>query len=548
MTQPIHQPVWSELSEHAKGMKGRHLRDLFADDVQRVERFRQEVAGLYVDYSKQRIVPETLTLLRRLAEQQQVLDLRDAMFEGEAINRTEGRAVLHVALRNRGNRPILVNDEDVMPKVNKTLARIRQFVDSIHEGHWLGYTGKPIKDIVNIGIGGSDLGPHTVCEALASHRMDGMRAHFVSNVAPSAIGNLLNDLDPEQTLFVVASKSFTTQETLTNAHAARRWFVDRSRDESAVPKHFVAVSTNEEKVHEFGIDTDHMFPFWDWVGGRYSLWSAIGLPIALYIGMDGFERLLEGAHAMDEHFRTAPIETNLPLTLGLIDVWNSNFLGADTVAILPYGTRLHRLPAYLQQAIMESNGKSVDKAGKAVRYQTGQIAWGGPGTNGQHAYYQLLHQGTRMVPSDFIAAIHTHTPVGNQQSMLLANMLAQSRALMLGRTLQTVEAEMREQGADQEEIDLIAPHRVCHGNQPSTTILFPRMTPEAVGSLIALYEHRIFTAGAIWNIDSFDQWGVELGKQMAGELLPVVGHTPRPGDFDESTESLLSVISREWLT
>ncbi len=546
MSQPIHQPAWSDLASHAEEMRSTQLQDLFDADPDRVSRFQMEVAGLYTDYSKQRITTDTIGMLQALAKQQDVLGLRDAMFDGQAINTTEDRAVLHVALRNRSNRPILVDGEDVMPKVNKTLARIRHFVDSVHEGRWLGHTGKPIKEIVNIGIGGSDLGPRMICEALASHRIEGMRAHFVSNVAPSEIGNLLRDLDPEQTLFVVASKTFTTQETLANAHAARRWFVEATGDESAISRHFVAVSTNAERVAEFGIDTDHMFPFWDWVGGRYSLWSAIGLPIALYIGMDGFERLLEGAHAMDEHFRTAPADDNLPLLLGLVDVWNTNFLQAETLAILPYGTRLEHLPAYLQQAIMESNGKSVDREGNPVGYQTGAIAWGGPGTNGQHAFYQLLHQGTRLIPCDFIASIHTHTPVANQQAMLLANMLAQARALMLGRSRETVEAEMRSAGADESEIARIAPHRVCHGNQPSTTILFPRMTPEAVGALVALYEHRIFVAGAIWSIDSYDQWGVELGKQMAGEVLPVIGHTPKPGSFDPSTEALLSKISRNW--
>lgn len=546
MSQLIESAAWQALVSHAQNHKSIHLADMFAEDAERAQRFSSSVAGLYVDYSKQRVTGETLGLLQRLATDCGVLTRRDAMFQGALINTTEQRAVLHVALRNRSNRPVLVDGVDVMPEVNAVLQRMRRFTDAVHEGRWLGFSGERITDVVNIGIGGSDLGPRMICDALASHAQYPMRAHFIANIAPSEIANLLKTLDPARTLFVVASKTFTTQETLTNAHTARRWLLDHAGDEAAVAKHFVAVSTNRVEVEAFGIDADHMFGFWDWVGGRYSLWSAIGLPIALYIGMDGFERLLEGAHAMDEHFRTAPAGENLPLTLGLIDVWNSNFLGAETLAVLPYGTRLGRLPAYLQQASMESNGKSVDLTGQRVDYATGPVVWGGSGTNGQHAFYQLLHQGTRLIPSDFIAAIRTHTPVGDQQAMLLANLLAQTRALMLGRSLESVMGEMRASGAHEETIARIAPHRVCLGNQPSTTILFPLMTPEAVGALVALYEHRIFVAGAIWHIDSYDQWGVELGKQMAGELLPAVGQTPKPGTFDASTEALLHTIHQHW--
>ncbi|MDA3876156.1 MAG: glucose-6-phosphate isomerase [Halothiobacillus sp.] len=546
MSQLIQSAAWQALETHAQTQKRIHLADLFDGNPGRAQVFVSSVAGLHVDYSKQRITPETLKLLRQLANDQDVLTRRDAMFEGARINTTENRAVLHVALRNRGNRPILADGKDVMPEINDVLRRMRRFTDAVHEGRWLGCSGERITDVVNIGIGGSDLGPRMICHALASHAQYDMRAHFIANIAPSEIANLLKTLDPARTLFVVASKTFTTQETLTNAHTARRWLLDFAGDETAVAKHFVAVSTNRAEVEAFGIDAEHMFGFWDWVGGRYSLWSAIGLPIALYIGMDGFERLLEGAHAMDEHFRTAPVAENLPLTLGLIDVWNSNFLGAETLAVLPYGTRLGRLPAYLQQASMESNGKSVDLDGHRVDYVTGPVVWGGPGTNGQHAFYQLLHQGTRLIPSDFIAAIRTHTPVGDQQAMLLANLLAQTRALMLGRSLEAVKQEMQASGADADTIARIAPHRVCLGNQPSTTILFPQMTPEAVGALVALYEHRIFVAGAIWHIDSYDQWGVELGKQMAGELLPAVGHAA-PGTFDASTEALLQTIHQHWV-
>ena len=540
-------PAWQKLVHHGEQMKSVHLSDLFTQNPERAATYAQQVAGLHVDYSKQRITRDTLDLLQQLAADCGVLARRDAMYSGEKINTTENRAVLHVALRNRSNHPILVDGENVMPEVNTVLRRMRQFTDSVHEGRWLGYSGERITDVVNIGIGGSDLGPRMVCDALASHGLPGIRVHFVANIAPSEIASLLKTLDPSRTLFVVASKTFTTQETLTNAHAARRWFLDHAPDESAIEKHFVAVSTNHKAVAAFGINTDNMFGFWDWVGGRYSLWSAIGLPIALYIGMDGFERLLEGAHAMDEHFRHTPAEQNLPLILGLIDVWNSSFLGAETLAVLPYGTRLGRLPAYLQQASMESNGKSVDLDGQRVDYATGPVVWGGAGTNGQHAFYQLLHQGTRLIPTDFIASIRTHSPIGDQQAMLLSNMLAQTRALMLGRGLDSVVAEMKAAGIDDETIARVSPHRVFLGNQPSSTILFPQMTPEAVGALIALYEHRIFVAGAIWHIDSYDQWGVELGKQMAGELLPAIGKAPVAGSFDPSTEALLSTIHKHWI-
>ncbi|MGC9456393.1 MAG: glucose-6-phosphate isomerase [Halothiobacillaceae bacterium] len=535
-------PAWQALEEHARRHQRTHLRDLFAEDPDRARRYRAEVAGLYVDYAKQRIDDAVLADLEQLARDRGVETLRDRMFAGERINMTENRAVLHVALRNRANRPIRVDGHDVMPAVNAVLERMRVFADRVHGGDWTGFDGQRITDVVNIGIGGSDLGPRMVCEALASHAVSGMSAHFVSNVAPSELANLLKGLDPATTLFIVASKTFTTQETLANARAARCWLVDAAGDEAAVARHFVAVSTNAEAVAGFGIDTDNMFGFWDWVGGRYSLWSAVGLPIILYVGMSNFLKLLEGAHAMDEHFRTAPLADNLPLRLGLIGIWNNNFLGAETQAVLPYGTRLRNLPAYLQQASMESNGKHVDVTGQPVGVDTGAVLWGGPGTNGQHAYYQLIHQGTRLIPCDFIASVSTHTPLGEQQDMLLANLLAQSRALMLGRSRDEIAAQMRRQGAEESEIARLAPHRECLGNRPSTTILFPAMTPAALGALVALYEHRIFVEGAIWGLDSFDQWGVELGKQMAGELLPDVGAVPAPGKYDGSTEHLLAFI------
>ncbi|MFP4154501.1 MAG: glucose-6-phosphate isomerase [Halothiobacillaceae bacterium] len=535
-------PAWQALEEHARRHQRIHLRDLFAQDPDRARRYRSEVAGLHVDYAKQRIDDAVLTDLENLARDREVETLRDRMFAGERINVTENRAVLHVALRNRANRPIRVAGQDIMPAINAVLERMRVFADRVHSGDWTGFDGQRITDVVNIGIGGSDLGPRMVCEALASHAVPGMSAHFVSNVAPSELANLLKELDPATTLFIVASKTFTTQETLANARAARRWLLDAAGDEAAVARHFVAVSTNAEAVAGFGIDTDNMFGFWDWVGGRYSLWSAIGLPIILYVGMSNFLRLLEGAHELDEHFRTAPLADNLPMRLGLIGIWNNNFLGAETLAVLPYGTRMRSLPAYLQQASMESNGKHVDVTGAVIGVDTGAVLWGGPGTNGQHAYYQLIHQGTRLIPCDFIASVRTHTPLGAQQDMLLANLLAQSRALMLGRSRDEIAAQMRRQGADEEQIARLAPHRECLGNRPSTTILFPAMTPRALGALVALYEHRIFVEGAVWGLDSFDQWGVELGKQMAGELLPDIGAMPAPGKYDGSTENLLSFI------
>jgi len=534
--------AWAALVAHAEQYRHVHLRDMFATDPDRGRRYSANVAGLYVDYSKQRVDDQTLKLLEDLARERDVEGWRDRMFAGEKINFTEGRAVLHVALRNRANTPMMVDGRDVMPAVNAELAKMRHFADMVHSGQWVGFSGKRITDVVNIGIGGSDLGPRMVCKALSHYAVPGIRVHFVANIAPSELGLLLTQLDPETTLFIVASKTFTTQETLTNAASAKEWLLRHAGDPSAVAKHFVAVSTNAEKVREFGIDTANMFEFWDWVGGRYSVWSAIGLPIVLAIGMENFERFLTGAYEMDQHFRTAPMSENLPLRLGLISVWNHSLLGIESLVVLPYGTRLSELPAYLQQADMESNGKTIDREGRRVEYLTGPIVWGGLGTNGQHAYYQLLHQGSRNITCDFISAVRTRTPLGAQKDMLLANLLAQSRALMLGRSYDEVATQMRRAGASEDEIRRLAPHRVCEGNRPSTTIMYAELTPEILGALIALYEHRIFVQGVIWGLNSYDQWGVELGKQMANELLPDIAAAQAPGKYDSSTESLLAYI------
>ncbi|MFP4639010.1 MAG: glucose-6-phosphate isomerase [Guyparkeria sp.] len=539
-------PVWQILEVKATEHMRRHPSKWFEADPDRAERLSGYAAGLAIDYSKQRLTDDVIDALLALAEERGVLKTRDAMFAGEHINGSEDRAVLHVALRNRANRPIVTDGKDVMPEVNAVLDHMERFVNAVHSGEWRGYAGDRITDVVNIGVGGSDLGTRMVCRALGSYADQNIRAHFVSNIAPSDLASKLAVLDPKTTLFVVSSKSFGTQETLANARSARRWFLQSAPDEEAIKKHFVAVSTHTERVRDFGIDPANMFPIWDWVGGRYSLWSAIGLPIALYLGMDRFMRLLDGAHAMDEEFRTREGRDNLPLILGLIDVWNADFLGSDSLAVFPYGTRLGFLPAHLQQLMMESNGKRVRIDGQPVDSHTSAVLWGGLGTNGQHAFYQLLHQGTRLIPSDFICSVRTHSPIDRQQRQLLANFVAQSRALMLGRSQEEVEAQMREEGADEETIRRIAPHRVCPGGQPSNTILFPEMTPEAVGALLALYEHRVFVAGAVWQIDSFDQWGVELGKQMANEVEPYIGEGPDHRPFDGSTRWLLDEIARHW--
>ncbi|MCP5367004.1 MAG: glucose-6-phosphate isomerase [Hyphomicrobiales bacterium] len=539
MTAPTDLPAWKALAAHADATADRHMRHLFAADPGRFDRFSVELDGLLLDYSKNRIEAETMGLLMDLARARDVEGWRARMFAGERINTTENRAVLHVALRNRANDPIRVDGEDVMPGVNAVLAKMRRFSDSVRDGTWRGATGKAITDVVNIGIGGSDLGPVMVCEALKPYWKPGLTPRFVSNVDGTHMAETLKAVDPETTLFLVASKTFTTQETLTNAHTARDWLV-KALGEAAVAKHFAALSTNAKAVSAFGIDTANMFEFWDWVGGRYSLWSAIGLPIAIAIGMDAFEDLLAGGHAMDGHFRSAPLEANMPVILAMIGVWNANFLGMRSYAVLPYDQYLHRLAAYLQQADMESNGKGVTRAGAAVAWGTGPVLFGEPGTNGQHSFYQLIHQGTHPVPCDFIAPARSHNPVGDHHAKLLSNFFAQTEALMTGKTAAEAEADMTAQGLDPATIAMLLPHKQFPGNRPSNSILVDMVTPRTLGMLIALYEHKIFVQGIVWGVNSYDQWGVELGKLLAGRILPeLAGDGPVDG-HDGSTNGLIN--------
>jgi glucose-6-phosphate isomerase len=539
-------PAWKALLDHKRAIEGTHMRELFAKDPQRFTKMSREACGVFVDFSKHRANDDTLRLLLALAKQAEVETWRDRMFAGDKINGTEGRAVLHTALRNRSNRPVHVDGGDVMPEINRVLAKMRDFTERVRGGAWKGHTGKTITDVINIGIGGSDLGPVMVTEALRAYGKPDLRAHFVSNVDGTHIAEALRSVDPERTLFVVASKTFTTQETLTNARTARAWLLEKlGADQSAVAKHFVALSTNAKEVAAFGIDTANMFEFWDWVGGRYSLWSAIGLSIACAIGMDRFEELLAGGHEMDEHFRTAPLDRNVPVLLGMLGVWYANFFGAETHAILPYDQYLHRFAAYFQQGDMESNGKGVDRHGNRITdYSTGPIIWGEPGTNGQHAFYQLIHQGTRLIPCDFIAPIETHNPIGKHHEMLLANFFAQTEALMKGKTPEEARAELEAQGVAAARVAQLVPHKTFTGNRPTTSIVVQKVTPKTLGSLIAMYEHKIFVQGIVWDIYSFDQWGVELGKQLASKILPEL---EAPGDVtthDSSTNGLINLYKR----
>jgi glucose-6-phosphate isomerase len=514
------------------------MRDLFDEDPQRAERLSLTLGDLLFDYSKNRVTDETLKLLLALAHECDVPAWIERMFTGEPINGTEGRPVLHTALRNQSGRPVMAKGHDVMPDVKRVLAQMRTFTDAIRDGSWVGYTGKAITDVVNIGIGGSDLGPVMVTEALRPYWKPGLRAHFVSNVDGTHISEVLKRVDPETTLFIVASKTFTTQETLTNAHSARAWLLDALSSEDAVAKHFVALSTNAEAVAEFGIDTANMFEFWEWVGGRYSLWSAIGLSIATVIGMDRFEELLGGAFEADEHFRTAAPAENIPMLMALLGIWYDNFFGASTQALLPYDQYLHRFAAYLQQADMESNGKSASRDGAIIDgYSTGSIVWGEPGTNGQHAFYQLIHQGTHLIPCDFIVPAKSHNPLGQHHAILVANCIAQSEALMRGKTPEEARAELEAAGLPPERVEELVPHKTFSGNRPSNTFMMEIVTPHALGRLIALYEHKIFVQGVIWNIYSFDQWGVELGKQLAKVILPELDGAA--GHHDGSTEQLI---------
>ncbi len=540
-----HTPQWQALQQHWDELRTARITDFFAADPQRATAMRLSVAGLYLDYSKNLITPTTLKLLAALADAVDLSGWTQRMFNGAAINNTEDRAVLHIALRNRSNRPIVVDGADVMPLINQVLARMEHFVGRVRTGDWLGHTGRRISDVVNIGIGGSNLGPKMVCAALAPYQRDDLRVHFVSNIDGTHLVETLARLNPETTLFIVASKTFTTQETMTNATSARAWLLAALGDQTAVARHFVAVSTNAERVTAFGIDPNNMFGFWDWVGGRYSLWSAIGLPIALAVGFDRFIELLEGAHAMDEHFRTADIAHNMPALLGLLGVWYANFAGARTHAVLPYDQSLRFLAAYLQQGDMESNGKSVTRDGVAVEYSTGPVVWGEPGTDGQHAFYQLIHQGTQLIPADFIGAIHSHNELRDHHPKFMANFFAQTEALMRGRTTAEALAELQASGIAEAQAQLLAPHRTFPGNRPTNSILMHRLTPQTLGALIALYEHRIFTQGVIWGVNSFDQWGVELGKQLASVILDELQTGKLTAPHDPSTRALLEYFIQQ---
>ncbi len=542
ITQLIESPAWRALKDHQRIIGEMQMRDWFAEDPQRFERFSRRVGEILFDFSKNRITEKTLMLLIELARQADLEQWIEAMFTGQKINTTENRAVLHVALRNRSNRPIIVDGQDVMPEVNRVLGKMRRFSEAVRSGEWRGYTGKAITDIVNIGIGGSDLGPKMVCEALKPYARADLRVHFVSNVDSTDLVETLKQVSPETTLFLVASKTFTTQETMANAHSARQWFLNAAKDEAAIAKHFAAMSTNAAAVKQFGIDVDNMFEFWDWVGGRYSLWSAIGLSIALYLGMDRFEELLNGAHKVDVHFRTTPFESNVPVIMALLGVWYNNFFNAHSHAILPYDQYLVHFPAYFQQGDMESNGKSVDRQGAAVNYATGPIIWGQPGTNGQHAFYQLIHQGTQLIPCDFLAAAQSQNPLGEHHSILLSNFLAQTEALMRGKTADEVRKELIAGGAAGEQLELLVAAKTFEGNRPTNSLLYPQLTPEVLGMLIALYEHKIFTQGVIWNINPYDQMGVELGKQLAKKILPELTGAEQVNSHDSSTNGLINVI------
>jgi glucose-6-phosphate isomerase len=538
---PINIPEWQSLDRHYSDLKFVSMREQFALDSGRFKRFTATSGDLLLDYSKNRITQETMDKLVALARAVDVSGWTERMFTGDSINHTEGRAVLHTALRNRSNTSVMVDGEDVMPKVNAVLEKMKRFCAQVHSGEWVGYTGKTITDIVNIGIGGSDLGPAMICDALEPYGIDGMIAHFVSNVDGTDLSTTLEKLDPETTLFVIASKTFTTQETITNAESARTWFL-KTAQKNDVAKHFVAVSTNAEAVSAFGIDTNNMFEFWDWVGGRYSLWSAIGLPIALYVGMENFERLLAGGHEMDNHFRNAPLEENLPVIMALLGVWYANFFNARTQAIVPYDHSLARFPSHMQQLDMESNGKFINREGARISYKTGPVIWGTPGTNGQHAYFQLIHQGTQLIPVDFVLPVNSHYPEYDHQSILLANGLAQAEALMKGKTAEEVRAELVSEGYDGKALEDLLPHKVFPGNRPSNILLFPKLTPEMLGQLVALYEHKVFVQGVIWNVNSFDQWGVELGKQLAKAILPDLLQDGDIAEHDSSTTSMIELI------
>ena len=536
-------PAWQKLAAHQKQLETTTMRELFAKDPERFNKFSIEFGGILYDFSKNRITKETLDLLVSLAEQAKVKEMAEAMFTGEKINVTERRAVLHTALRNRSNNPVYVDGKDVMPDVNRVLAKMKDFCARVRSGEWKGYTGKSITDVVNIGIGGSDLGPCMVCEALAPYQSI-LTPHFVSNVDGTHIVETVKKLNPETTLFIVASKTFTTQETMTNAHSAKKWLLDALKDEKAVASHFVALSTNREEVEKFGVDPNNMFEFWNWVGGRYSLWSAIGLSIALAIGFENFEELLAGAHEADVYFRTTPYKQNIPVLMALLGVWYNNFWNAETQAILPYDQYMRRFAAYLQQGDMESNGKGVDREGNRVDYSTGQIVWGEPGTNGQHAFYQLIHQGTKLIPCDFLMPVQTHNPIGDHHQKLVANFIAQTEALMKGKTEEEAYQELLKSGLDDAEAKRLAPSKVFTGNRPTSSFFFTKLTPRMLGKLISFYEMKIFVQGIVWNVNSFDQMGVELGKQLAKAVLPELVSSNPTTSHDASTNALVEYYKK----
>jgi len=541
---PTKTPAWDKLAKHYEALKHFSIKDSFISDKYRFHKFSIIFEDILLDYSKNIITRKTMSLLLELARETGVKDAIEQMFSGQAINETENRCVLHTALRNLSNIPVLVSGKDIMPEVNSVLNKMEKFSGEIISGRWKGYSGKRITDIVNIGIGGSDLGPAMVTEALKPYSKNGINVHFVSNIDATHIAETLKKLKCGTTLFMVSSKTFTTQETMTNAHTARKWFIDIAGKEEYIKKHFVAISTNIDAVKEFGIDGQNMFVFWDWVGGRYSLWSAIGLSIACYIGFKNFKSLLEGGHAMDMHFRKSPLEKNIPVILALLGVWYNNFFNCQTQAILPYDQYMHRFCAYLQQADMESNGKYMDRNAMEIGYQTGPIIWGEPGTNGQHAFYQLVHQGTKIIPCDFLVPAISHNPIGDHHEILLANFFAQTQALMEGKFRNEVLKELKAAGLSDKEIKKIAPYRQFKGNRPTNSILFKMLTPYTLGSLIAMYEHKIFVQGIIWDIYSFDQWGVELGKELAKKILPELAGDDPVESHDSSTNGLINTFKK----
>jgi glucose-6-phosphate isomerase len=548
MSQINQSPIWQSLIQHKKDIESISLREMFKSDPDRFNQFHIQFNDLLLDFSKHRISKETISLLVKLAKEADVEGWRNRMFKGEKINSTEHRAVLHTALRNQNSSPIISDGEDVMPKVNNVLKKMRRFSEDVRSGHWKGYTGKAITSIINIGIGGSDLGPAMVCQALKAYGSKTITPYFVSNVDGADLSQALEKCNPETTLFIIASKTFTTQETMTNAFSARDWLLKAAKDNQHIKKHFVALSTNQHAVSQFGIDVENMFEFWDWVGGRYSLWSAIGLSIALYIGMDGFEELLKGGFEMDEHFKTAPVEKNIPMMMGLLGVWYINFFNFSTHAILAYDQGLSKLAPYLQQADMESNGKFINREGERIDFHTGPVIWGEVGTNGQHAFYQLLHQGTEIVPADFIMPIESQYALGKggneHHKILLSNFIAQTQSLMLGKTYNEARTEIESQGYEGEDIESFIPQKTFEGNRPTSSILFKKLTPKTLGQIIAMYEHKIFTQGIIWNINSFDQWGVEYGKQIAKQVLPKLSEKTPSDNFDSSTNGLINYIKK----